>query len=50
MHIELPKIRLHSLREFATHYLMIVLSILTALGLEAWIERVHHERAAADLR
>jgi hypothetical protein len=48
MHIELPKVRLHSLREFATHYLMIVLSILTALGLEAWIERVHHERAAAD--
>jgi hypothetical protein len=48
MHIELPKVRSHSLREFATHYLMIVLSILTALGLEAWIERVHHERAAAE--
>ncbi|RUL76633.1 hypothetical protein [Dyella choica] len=25
---------------------MIVLSILTALGLEAWIERVHHQHAA----
>jgi hypothetical protein len=48
MHIELPKARLRSLKEFATHYLMIVLSILTALGLEAWIERVHHEHAAAE--
>ena len=26
---------------------MIVLSILTALGLEAWIEHAHHQRAAA---
>ena len=48
MHIEFPKTRLSSLKEFATHYLMIVLSILTALGLEAWIERVHHEHAAAQ--
>ena len=48
MHIELPRVRLHSLKEFATHYLMIVLSILTALGLEAWIEHVHHEHAAAE--
>jgi hypothetical protein len=47
MHIELPKVRSHSLREFATHYLMIVLSILTALGLEQWIERTHHDHAAA---
>ncbi|MFC5743853.1 hypothetical protein [Dyella tabacisoli] len=48
MHLELPKVRLQSLKEFSTHYLMIVLSILTALGLEAWIERVHHEHAAVD--
>jgi hypothetical protein len=48
MHIELPRVRLHSLKEFATHYLMIVLSILTALCLEAWIEHVHHEHAAAE--
>lgn len=47
MHLEVLKVRLHSLKDFAKHYLMIVLSILTALGLEAWIERVHHEHAAA---
>lgn len=46
MHLELPKMRLHSLTDFAKHYLMIVLSILTALGLEAWIERAHHAHAA----
>lgn len=34
MHLEIPKQKLHSLKEFASHYLMIVLSILTALGLE----------------
>lgn len=48
MHLELPKARLSSLRDFAKHYLMIVLSILTALGLEAWIERTHHRHAAAE--
>ena len=47
MHLELPKARLESLRDFAKHYLMIVLSILTALGLEAWIEHAHHASAAA---
>lgn len=47
MHLELPKARLESFRDFAKHYLMIVLSILTALGLEAWIEHVHHAHAAA---
>ena len=46
MHLELPKMRLHSLWDFTKHYLMIVLSILTALGLEAWIERSHHAHAA----
>lgn len=46
MHVEPPDSRLHSLRDFARHYLMIVLSILTALGLEAWIEHVHHRQAA----
>lgn len=46
MHLELPKARLKSLGDFARHYLMIVLSILTALGLEAWIEHVHHADAA----
>jgi hypothetical protein len=46
MHLELPKVRLESLKDFAKHYLMIVLSILTALGLEAWIEHRHHAEAA----
>jgi hypothetical protein len=46
MHLEVLKVRLHSLKDFAKHYLMIVLSILTALGLEAWIERTHHRHAA----
>ena len=52
MHLELPKVRLESFRDFAKHYLMIVLSILTALGLEAWIEHAHHVHAAeaASLR
>lgn len=46
MHFEVPKLKSHSLREFLQHYLMIVLSILTALGLEQWIEHVHHRHAA----
>lgn len=46
MHLELPKAPLDSIRDFLKHYLMIVLSILTALGLEAWIERTHHAHAA----
>ncbi|TLY49856.1 MAG: hypothetical protein E6K53_12395 [Gammaproteobacteria bacterium] len=46
MHFELPKIPLASLKDFLKHYLMIVLSILTALGLEAWIEHSHHAHAA----
>jgi hypothetical protein len=47
MLFEFPKVRIDSLKDFAKHYLMIVLSILTALGLEAWIEHAHHQRAAA---
>ena len=46
MHLELPKARLDSVKDFFKHYLMIVLSILTALGLEAWIEHAHHGHAA----
>jgi hypothetical protein len=46
MHVELPEITLESLKDFMKHYLMIVLSILTALGLEAWIEHAHHRHAA----
>jgi hypothetical protein len=47
MHIEPLKVRLDSFKDFAKHYLMIVLSILTALGLEVWIEHSHHRHAAA---
>lgn len=46
MHFEVPKLPMHSFKDFAKHYLMIVLSILTALGLEQWIERSHHLHAA----
>jgi hypothetical protein len=46
MHLELPKVRIHTLKDFIKHYLMIVLSILTALGLETWIEHAHHVHAA----
>ena len=46
MHFELPRVRIHSMKDFIKHYLMIVLSILTALGLEAWIEHAHHAHAA----
>lgn len=46
MHLELPDVRLQSVKDFLKHYLMIVLSILTALGLEAWIEHAHHAHAA----
>jgi hypothetical protein len=46
MHFEIPKLPMRGFKDFAKHYLMIVLSILTALGLEAWIEHVHHTHAA----
>ena len=45
MHFEVPKMP-HSVKEFASHYVMIVVSILTALGLEAAVERLHHAHAA----
>lgn len=44
----MPKVRLESFKDFTKHYLMIVLSILTALGLEAWIGHAHHRQAAAQ--
>jgi len=47
MHFEIPKLPMRGFKDFAKHYLMIVLSILTALGLEAWIEHTHHTHAAA---
>jgi hypothetical protein len=45
MHFEVPSLP-HSVKEFAAHYVMIVVSILTALGLEAAIEHFHHVHAA----
>lgn len=47
MHFEMPERPMRGFKDFARHYLMIVLSILTALGLEAWIEHAHHTHAAA---
>ena len=47
MHFEIPELPMRGFKDFAKHYLMIVLSILTALGLEAWIEHAHHTHAAA---
>ncbi len=50
MHLEVDRLPMASLKDFAKHYLMIVLSILTALGLEAWIEHSHHDHAAERSR
>ena len=46
MHVELSKLPMDTFKDLAKHYLMIVLGILTALGLEAWIEHLHHRHAA----
>jgi hypothetical protein len=48
MHVEPPGHAPQSLREFATHYLMIVLGILTAVGIEQGIESIHHRELAAQ--
>jgi hypothetical protein len=45
MHFEVPSLP-HSVKEFAAHYFMIVVSILTALGLEAAVQYLHHKHAA----
>ena len=46
MHLELPEDRVRSFKDFIKHYLMIVLSILTALGLEQLVISVHEHHAA----
>lgn len=46
MHVELPKSK--TLKEFGGEYLMIVISILTALGLEQVLEAVHHRHLAHE--
>lgn len=48
MHLEFPKTPLNSVKDFLKHYLMIVLSILTALGLEAWVQHAHQKQAATE--
>lgn len=47
MHVEPPKGSILSLKEFGFHYLMIVLSILTALGLEEALQ-LHHNKESAQ--
>jgi peptidoglycan/xylan/chitin deacetylase (PgdA/CDA1 family) len=46
MHVEPPGHAPTNLKELGIHYLMIVVGILTALGLEAGIETLHHQRLA----
>lgn len=46
MHVEPPGHAPTNLKELVVHYLMIVLGILTALGLEAGFEALHHRRLA----
>lgn len=48
MHFEVPKSK--TLKEFGGEYLMIVISILTALALEAAVEKVHHDHVAHEAR
>lgn len=46
MHAEVPEKAIRSLRDFASHYAMIVLSILTALSLEQVAVSIHHRSEA----
>jgi len=46
MHVEPPSHAPTNLKELGVHYVMIVLGILTALGLEAGFEALHHRKLA----
>jgi hypothetical protein len=46
MHFEVPKAK--KFKEFGGEYVMIVISILTALALEAAVEKVHHDHLAHE--
>jgi hypothetical protein len=46
MHVEPAKMPMETTKDLLKHYLMIVLGILTALALEAWVEHVHERHAA----
>ena len=48
MHVEPPAHAPQTLKDFAKHYLMIVLGILTAVGVEQGLEALHHHRLAAE--
>jgi hypothetical protein len=50
MLFEIRKITFHSIQEFLREYLMIVVGILTALGLEHVIASHHHHQAAEQSR
>jgi len=45
MHFELPQGKIQSLKAFGGHYLMIVVSILTALALEEWVQHIHRNQS-----
>jgi len=46
MHVELPKAK--KFKEFGAEYLMIVISIVTALGLEHAVQSYHHRHLAHE--
>ena len=50
MQMEVRKAPFHTVRDFLKEYLMIVVGILTALGLEHLAEARHHRQAAAVSR
>ncbi len=47
---DIRRIQVHSLKEFVREYLMIVVGILTALGLEHLVTNEHHARDAEQSR
>lgn len=47
MHFGLRTIPLRSLKDFLAQFVMIVLGVLTALALDAWVQHVRHAQAAA---
>ena len=46
MHFEVPKSK--KLKEFGGEYVMIVISILTALALEHAVQTIHHKHLAHE--
>jgi hypothetical protein len=48
MHVEVPKGKLSTFKEFTGEYLMIVVSIITALALEHTVQTYHHRHLARE--